>query len=274
MQQATLSQREDRLTFNGQNNQQGMANGVATPASDFHYVGSELDLFAEARNWKAYWSRQVGSYITGDVLEVGAGIGSNTAIISSRSKGRWVCLEPDSALVAQLSGNLKSLGNGRKYECVCGTLESLDAAARFDTVIYIDVLEHIQDDARELNLASSRLHPGGRIIVLSPAHQSLYTPFDAAIGHFRRYNRASLRSVSPVGLQFEALFYLDACGIVASAANQVFLRQSMPTRAQIGVWDKWIVPASRVLDPIFRYSLGKSIVGIWRESSTPTGVRA
>ena len=49
--------------------------------SDFHYVGSELDLFAEARNWKAYWSRRIGSFVRGDVLEVGAGIGSNTELM-------------------------------------------------------------------------------------------------------------------------------------------------------------------------------------------------
>lgn len=264
-----LTQGEDHLTFTATRDQESIAKD--SPKGDFHYVGSELDLFAEARNWKAYWFGHVGRYIAGDVLEVGAGIGSNTAFMSSRSTGRWVCLEPDPALVAQLSENLKSLGNGRECECACGTLASLEPTARFDSIIYIDVLEHIEDDAGELEMASSRLRPGGRIIVLSPAHQSLYTPFDAAIGHFRRYNRASLRGVSPVGLNLEALFYLDACGIMTSAANQVFLRQSMPTKAQISVWDKWIVPASRVLDPLLRYSLGKSIVGIWRRPSAATG---
>jgi hypothetical protein len=66
-------------------------------------------------------------------------------------------------------------------------------------------------------------------------------------------------------MELEAMFYLDACGILASAANQLLLRQSMPTAAQLGVWDKWIVPASRVLDPILVGSLGKSIIGVWRK---------
>jgi protein-L-isoaspartate O-methyltransferase len=240
-------------------------------AKDFCYIGSELDLFAEARNWKSYWSARVARYISGEVLEVGAGIGSNTALMSSRSTGRWVCLEPDPDLAAQLSENLKSLPNPLRYECICGTLDSLDGSARFDTIIYIDVLEHIEGDAAELALALSRLRPGGRIVVLSPAHRWLYTPFDSAIGHFRRYNRSSLRTLSPMGAQLEALFYLDACGIMVSAANQLFLRQSMPTRAQIGVWDRWIVPASRILDPVLRYSLGKSIVGVWRRPAADAG---
>jgi SAM-dependent methyltransferase len=233
--------------------------------NEFHYVGSELDLFAAASNWKSYWSRRIGRYISGDTLEVGAGIGSNTSFLSSAGSGRWVCLEPDPGLVAQLDKNLREMGGVHRYENVCGTLQSLDEGESFDTIVYIDVLEHIENDADELKMAGTRLRPGGRVIVLSPAHQSLFTPFDAAIGHFRRYNRSSLRKVSPPDLQLEALFYLDACGIVASAANQLLLKQSMPTKAQIGVWDKWIIPASRVIDPILMYSLGKSIVGVWRK---------
>src|SRR6185503_1103577 len=96
-------------------------------------------------------------------------------------------------------------------------------------------------------------------------HQFLYTPFDRAIGHFRRYSRPSLRKISPPGLDLEALFYLDSCGIALSTANRVLLRLSMPTKSQIGVWDKWVIPVSRVLDPVMGYSLGKSIVGIWRK---------
>lgn len=233
--------------------------------SEFHYVGSELDLFALATNWKSYWSKTIAPYISGDVIEVGAGIGANTRFLSQHASGRWVCLEPDPGLVAQLQENIHGLGHAAGYDSRCGTLESLAPHETFDTIIYIDVLEHIEDDAAELRHAAARLNPGGRIIVLSPAHQWLYTPFDASIGHFRRYNRASMRKASPAGIQLEKLFYLDACGIAASAANQLFLRQSMPTKAQIGVWDKWIVPVSRVVDPIFMHSLGKSIIGIWRK---------
>jgi SAM-dependent methyltransferase len=233
--------------------------------SEFHYVGSELDLFAAATNWKAYWAHKIQPYIAGDVLEVGAGIGSNTALLSPGANGRWVCLEPDPNLTAQLIENLKQPNGVSRFECICGTLASLPDSDRFDTIVYIDVLEHIEDDAAELTRAATRLRPGGRIIVLSPAHQWLFTPFDKSIGHFRRYNRSSLRAASPSAAKLESIFYLDAFGILASAANQLFLRQSMPTKAQIGLWDKWIVPASRVLDPLLLSSVGKSIVGVWRK---------
>jgi SAM-dependent methyltransferase len=233
--------------------------------SEFHYVGSELDLFAAVKNWKAYWSSSIKPFLAGDVLEVGAGIGSNTALLSPGATGRWVCLEPDPNLSASLRENLKSVQGPPRFESVCGTLASLDPSEMFDTIVYIDVLEHIEGDAAELRLAAERLRPGGCAIVLSPAHQWLYTPFDAAIGHFRRYNRSSLRKASPPGMKTERIFYLDACGIAASSMNQLFLRQSMPTAKQLKVWDTWIIPVSRIVDPILGHSVGKSIVGVWRK---------
>ncbi len=239
--------------------------GTFTAMSEFHYVGSELDLFAAVKNWKAYWSGQIKPFISGDVLEVGAGIGSNTALLSPGATGRWVCLEPDPKLSATLGENLKHMDGTSRYESLCGTLSSLDRNENFDTIVYIDVLEHIEGDAAEMVSASERLRPGGSVIVLSPAHQWLYTPFDAAIGHFRRYDRTSLRKASPPGMKTERIFYLDACGIAASSMNQLFLRQSMPTAKQLKVWDTFIIPVSRVVDPILLHSVGKSIVGVWRK---------
>lgn len=231
--------------------------------SEFKYVGSELELFAGVRNWKTYWSSQIRPYIAGDVLEVGAGIGANTAYLNRGNTRRWVCLEPDSLLAAQLSSNLEQTKIQTGCEVVCGTLQTLQET-QFDTIIYIDVLEHIENDKKELEQAVRFLRPGGRIIVLSPAHQSLFTDFDTAIGHFRRYDRRMLQSISPSGLSLEKLWYLDSVGLLLSAANRHLLRQSMPTKAQLRFWDQVVVPASRVLDKCLFRSVGKSIVGIWR----------
>jgi SAM-dependent methyltransferase len=234
--------------------------------SDFRYVGAELELFACAHNWKAYWSRHVRPFVVGDVLEVGAGIGSNTRFLDPGGDGRWVCLEPDPRLIAQLTEDLATQSaNSRPKEAVCGNLQSLDSSQRFDTIVYIDVLEHIENDREELENAASRLVPGGRIIVLAPAYQSLFTPFDAAIGHFRRYNRRMLREISPAGFRLEQVVYLDSLGIALSAANLLLLRQSMPTKAQLRFWDQCVIPVSRVLDRCFFHSLGRSILGVWKQ---------
>jgi len=233
--------------------------------SELKYVGSELDLFASVLNWKAYWSREIRPFIRGDVLEVGAGMGSNTRFLDPGSAGRWVCLEPDPDLKRQLAKNAQELKTRRAHEIVCGTLESLDGQ-QFDTIIYIDVLEHIDNDREEMKQAASHLRPGGHLIVLSPAHQRLFSPFDAAIGHYRRYNRSMLRAISPATLRLERMRYLDCAGLILSAANMLLLRQSMPTKGQLYFWDRWIVPVSRVVDRLFLYSLGKTIIAVWRRS--------
>jgi SAM-dependent methyltransferase len=232
--------------------------------SEFKYVGSELDLFADVWNWKAYWSGQIRPFLRGDLLEVGAGIGSNTRFLDPEGgTGRWVCLEPDPELHGVLVKTFTETEPRRAYETACGTLASL-TDQQFDTIIYIDVLEHIDDDREELNQAAAHLRPGGHLIVLSPAHQRLFSPFDGAIGHFRRYNRPMLRSLSPASLRLERMRYLDCAGLILSAANMLLLRQSMPTKAQLRFWDNWVVPISRVVDRLFLYSLGKTIIAVWR----------
>lgn len=231
---------------------------------EFEYIGSELDLFAAVHHWKSYWSQEIRPFVRGDVLEVGAGIGSNTSFLDTGNLGRFVCLEPDPGLLDRLERQVNA--GTRKYETVCGTLETLPEDQQFDTIVYIDVLEHIEDDRTELSRAAARLRSGGHVIVLSPAHQWLFTPFDAAIGHFRRYGGAMLNAISPAGLEMELCRYLDSVGLAASAANLVFLRQSMPTKEQLRLWDSLLVPMSRLMDRLVMYSIGKSILAVWRKS--------
>jgi hypothetical protein len=139
-----------------------------------------------------------------------------------------------------------------------------DIDGRFDTILYLDVLEHIEDDSAELVCAASNLNPGGHLIVLSPAHQFLFSPFDSAIGHFRRYSKTSLmRAASQTHLSPVKIAYLDAVGMLASAANSMLLNQAMPTERQILTWDRLLIPVSRLLDRGLGYRLGKSILGVW-----------
>lgn len=146
---------------------------------------------------------------------------------------------------------------------ICGTLAEVPEGERFDTILYIDVLEHIEDDRAELARSARRLKPGGHLIVLSPAHQFLFSPFDAAIGHYRRYSRASLLAAAPKGLPVARAFYLDSLGMALSLANRALLRAEYPTLAQIRLWDRAIIPVSRLVDPLFRYALGKTVIAVW-----------
>lgn len=147
-----------------------------------------------------------------------------------------------------------------------GTTETLGHNRQFDAIVYIDVLEHIEADREELARASSLLRKRGTIIALAPAHQWLYTSFDSAIGHFRRYNKSSLSSCSPPGCDVVKLHYLDSAGMLASMGNRFCLRQSMPGMRQIMFWDRFLVPITEWLDPLTLYTIGKSILVIWRRA--------
>lgn len=228
----------------------------------FRYVGQELDLFAHASNWKKYWGSRIEPWIRGDVLEVGAGLGTNTVRLKNSSVRSWKCLEPDPELNAQLADTIAGLPF---YSAAAGTIRSV-GESRFDSILYIDVLEHIEADKEELAMAAQLLRRGGHIVVLSPAHQFLFSEFDRGIGHYRRYNKAFLKDCSPPGCRLETMFYLDSAGMLASLTNSIMLHQSKPTLRQIKFWDKYIVPTSQVLDPVINYRLGKTIVGVWTNS--------
>ncbi len=73
-----------------------------------------------------------------------------------------------------------------------------------------------------------------------------------------------LRSISPAGARLEKIWYLDSAGLLLSGANRLFLKQSMPTKAQLHFWDTFVIPVSRVLDRLTFGHLGKSIVAVWR----------
>jgi len=224
--------------------------------SEYNYVGSELDVFAKAVRWKTYWRSILAQSISGDVLEVGAGIGANTGLLAALPVKSWTCLEPDPQLCARIPRD-------PARTIINGTVADLPQVPTYDSIIYIDVLEHIEHDRAELEAAFQRLRPGGHLSVLGPAHQGLFTPFDKAIGHYRRYSKTSLRDVGPARARLVRLAYLDSAGMLASLGNRLFLKQSSPTQQQILTWDRFLVPISRRLDPLFGFAVGKSVVAVW-----------
>lgn len=227
------------------------------------YAGLELEVFAHAVNWKSYFRSHIAQFLTGDVLEIGAGIGSTTRLLCNAAKSRWTCLEPDPALAEVLARD-EELAR-LKCEILVGSLQDIKKHRLFDAIIYIDVLEHIEDDTSELRSAVDHLRANGTLTVLAPAHQFLFTPFDKAVGHFRRYSKKTLLQAAPTTLQIERLMYIDSVGSLASVANRFLLKSGMPGSRQIAFWDHVLVPLSKVLDRLLGYSIGKSVLAVWRK---------
>jgi SAM-dependent methyltransferase len=230
-----------------------------TTETEYSYVGTELDLFAEATNWKSYWAERLRPFVRGDVLDVGAGLGATFEYLNGPAR-TWTCLEPDPELARRIERRFGA--HPKAPRVLTGTTSTLPADARFDTVLYIDVLEHIEHDREELGRAAELLRTGGTLIVLSPAHPALYSPFDASVGHFRRYTARALRELTPPGVALTDLFFLDGVGAFASLFARLARRRE-PTKAQIRTWDRLIVPVSRATDWATRRFVGRSVIAVF-----------
>jgi len=234
--------------------------------NDYHYEGQELHLFEKAAKWKQYLATTLKPYIQGKVLEVGAGIGETTLYLQNNKVQEWTCLEPDQNLLSILLSKIKA----KKFPSYCnarlGTIKNILEGSTFDTIIYIDVLEHIEDDKKEITAAAPFLKIGGSLIILSPAYPVLYNPFDKAIGHYRRYSKKTLRAIVP-SLEFkeEKLYYLDVASMLLLLLNKAFLKKKYPSGNDIWIWQTFFLPVSKILDRVFSNTAGKSIIGIWKK---------
>jgi SAM-dependent methyltransferase len=224
------------------------------------YPGSELPLFVRATNFHRYYLQLFGPRLRGRVLEVGAGMGTVTAALLDHGITDLTVCEPDRALAANLADRF-----GPRISIVSGGLADVPSSAgAFDAILYVDVLEHIDDDVGEVRAATARLADAGGLLIGGPAHGWLYSPFDAAIGHKRRYDRRMIHRLikaSP-GLRLEEFAYFDCLGILLSLANRWITRRAEPTARDIMLWDKRILPLSRPLDRCLAYRVGKSFVAV------------
>lgn len=239
------------------------------PPSKSAYIGGELDLFSLAINWKRYVKAAIRKQLIGDVLEVGAGIGNTTAAMHDGTAHRWICLEPDLCNAKRLKKFLVDQLRFKETHVIAGTVDTLAKHPTFDCILYMDVLEHIHDDRDQVQTAAQLVRQGGHIIILSPAHQRLFSEFDKSIGHLRRYNKQSLGSLMPSGWIQVRLAYLDSIGALLSFGNALGLRQAMPSPWQIAVWDRFCIPISRIMDSVLREKCGKSILAVWRKPDAP-----
>jgi len=187
------------------------------------YIGSELEIFREATNWKSYWASQLSPFLRGSVLEVGAGIGGSTrALLENAPQSKiesWTCLEPDPELFKELEKASSLLEI--QPSCQQGFLNDIPAGKVFDTILYLDVLEHIEDHEDELARAAKRLDSGGSLVVLVPAHDFLFSEFDRSIGHFRRYSKSTCFSFEQICFA-ATLSYKEANTFLGPSFSQIF----------------------------------------------------
>lgn len=230
------------------------------------YMGSELELFANAMNWKRYFGNWIIPFFGQKVLEAGAGIGETPRHLCVNSHQRWHCLEPDREFCDTIQAKI----DGADLPAICSvrhaTREILqNSGDLFDTILYIDVLEHLQADRDELVRASRLLTDDGAIVVISPAHNFLFSLFDTQVGHYRRYDKKLINIACPEKMTIAHAEYLDSVGMLASLANRCLLKRAIPGHRQVAFWDKLMDLISRVVDPLCFNLLGKSLFALFRK---------
>ena len=231
----------------------------------FKYPGQELILFENATNWRKYFCGFIRPFLHGKILECGAGLGSICKVLNIENTSEWILLEPDTKMAGELKNKLLNKKLPPNCKIIEGTTSVFENKPQFDTILYIDVLEHIENDRLEMQMASSLLNERGKLIILSPAFPSLYSKFDNAIGHYKRYTKKELDALIPESMECLFIHYLDSVGFFASLSNKKILKQDYPTKRQLNYWDKYMIPVSKFTDRVFNYSFGKSILGIWEK---------
>lgn len=227
------------------------------------YIGEELDLFQHARNWKNYFAAMLRPYVRGRVLDAGCGMGVNADHVWNDAVEQYTFLEPDVRLLEQVPAHVKTpaLHGAERIQDTTADLRG----RQFDTILYLDVIEHIEDSTTELRRAYDLLAPGGHLLLLVPAFNYLYSDFDKAIGHYRRYDKGILKRELPPELERITTRYLDSLGMLMSLGNKWFLKQSEPKLAQILFWDRNVVPISKVADKVVFHGFGRSLLSISRK---------
>ena len=226
----------------------------------------------DAVNYHDWIMDKVRGVVAGDaLLEIGPGYGQYTRPLSERVD-RLVALDIDPECVRGLAGIADNV-EPRLGDLNDPAFASRVGEGRFGYVLCLNVLEHIEDDVRALRNMGAVLRPGGKLLLLVPAHPSLYGAMDRLAGHHRRYTRKSLRSrLAAAGLHVDELSHFNAVGGVGWWVNARFFKPrdlSAPSiNRQILLFDRYALPLSRMIDPFTRGFFGQSL---WVVARRPGG---
>tara|TARA_A100001388_G_scaffold226760_1_gene177978 strand:+ start:493 stop:1224 length:732 start_codon:yes stop_codon:yes gene_type:complete len=228
---------------------------------DDNKKGERINLSFKKSRWKNYFSKTLKPHIRGKVLEVGAGTGSTTACLFKPEIETWHAIEPSKVLYDLYLKNIEEKLIPNKCKIFNCYLSNFQASEKYDTILYIDVLEHIENDYQELETAAKNLNSGGKLIILCPAYNFAYSPFDKAIGHYRRYNIKSLVKAVPKNMYINKSFYLDTIGIFLNLLNKFILKKKDISPMNYQIFNM-IISVSYVSDFIFNYKFGRSVIVI------------
>jgi SAM-dependent methyltransferase len=227
------------------------------------YPGKELEAMSFAVNYHRWILHEFEPYLGETLAEIGAGRGSVSKLLLGKRIKHLFAFEPSPNLYPVLAAELRQ---ETRAEAVNDFFSPRYAPDGFDSVVYINVLEHIQDDRTELAHALEALKPQGHLLLFVPALAWLYSDFDKQIGHFRRYAKPELSClVREVGFTLVQVRYFDLAGIIPWYVNFVVLRHSMGS-GSVSLYDKLVVPMMRRIESAVPPPIGKNVLLIGRKA--------
>lgn len=234
----------------------------ATPTGAETYSSA----MADAKNYISWILDSFSPYLAAPVLEIGVGHGSYADIL--RNYGDYIGVDIDPGSVEEARQRLPGL-EFRTVDITSPEFVELATGRNVKTIICLNVLEHIEDDAQAITNLAKALQPGGHLLIIVPALELLYNDLDRLAGHHRRYDRNQMQSrLADAGLDIVRCDYFNSIGGLGWLANRAMRHGSLNDKAvnsQITLFDKWLVPPSRLMDPVTRKFFGQSVIAVGRK---------
>jgi len=219
-----------------------------------------LEALTEAKNYNRWIASNFYPYIKAPLLEFGAGIGNISELLSSYTP---LCLtDTDERLLAHLKHKFSHINDV--------SVDFLDIiqpppdhlVESFQSVIGINVLEHIEDDEKALSHLGSLLRPSGRLLLLVPSKKWAYTDLDRQLGHFRRYEKKELAvKLVKASFRIEKLYFFNVVGLMGWIIRDKIQRSEGLKPSQISIFES-LVPILKPIESKVRLPLGISLIAI------------
>jgi SAM-dependent methyltransferase len=240
------------------------------PASNsaFAYPGRELEAMSEASNYHRWILEVFAPYLGRHLVEVGAGLGSFSELILSRHACETLSLvEPSGEMYQQLVARARSLPATPRVLTYHANFPQaaplISATHPLDSVLYVNVLEHIADDEAELDAIHNALSDHGRLFLFVPALRWLYGAFDERVGHVRRYTKAELETkLRRAGFQPIVSRYFDLPGVAPWWIKYRLLKSATMDPGAVRFYDRYVVPVARRVESLINPPVGKNVIVI------------
>jgi SAM-dependent methyltransferase len=216
----------------------------------------------EAHRYRDYQFSLIGPHLGTSVLEVGSGLGDFSAMLTGAR--RLVVSDTDPACLDRLRARF---GGDPRVDVVELDLDAADGALgeQVESVLAMNVLEHIRDDVAALRALAGLLVPAGAVVLWVPAYPALYGDFDRMVGHHRRYTPATLRAaVEAAGLVPEVLTPVNLLGGIAWWAAVRRGKAGSASERLVRLYDRLVVPVTQTLERRWRPPFGQSLLCVAR----------